>query len=67
MRWAVHSKTLHFIRLSQFENIRAAPAATAHSHTDKAGKQHMESSSLSNPDELTVCEAAIFFMHLLYM
>lgn len=63
MRWAVHSETLHSIRLSQFENITAAPPATAHSHTDKAGKQHMKSSSLSNPDELTVRQAAIFFYY----
>lgn len=61
MRWAAHSETLHFIRLSQFENVTAAPAATARSRTDKAGKQHMKSSGLSNADELTVCEAAIFF------
>lgn len=62
MRWAVHSETLHSIRLSQFENITAAPPATAHSHTDKAGKQRMKSSILSNPDELTVRQAAIFFL-----
>lgn len=63
MRWAVHSEALHSIRLSQFENITAPPPATAHSHTDRAGKQHMKSSILSYPDELTVRQAAFFFFY----